>query len=107
MSANAEYFKNNTNSATASAYGVKLDKVGLAATYRDVEAGAYTAYSTMNASTTNFYDTMAANGFKGMEYQFDKDLGKNAIFTVKYQDFKDQTGTKIPARTSAGVNVKF
>jgi hypothetical protein len=107
VSANAEYFKNNTVGATAAAYGVKLDNVGLSATYRDVEKGAFTAYSTMNATTTNFYDTMALNGFKGMEYQFDKDLGKNAIFSVKYQDFKDQTGATIPARTSAGVNVKF
>lgn len=107
VSGNAEYYKNDTNDAKAYAYGMKLNNYGLSATYRNVEAGAYTAFSGMNATTTNFYDVMKANGFKGMEYQYDKNIDKNAVLTVKYQDFKDQAGNNLDARTSAAVNVKF
>lgn len=110
VTANAEYFKNDgegKNGATAVAYGVKFNKVGLSATYRDVEANAFSPFSTMVTSTTTQYADLAAGGFKGMEYQYDKALDKNAALTVKYQDFKDQAGTKLKARTSAAVNVKF
>lgn len=109
VTASAEYFKNsgdNKNDATAKAYGVKFDKVGFSATYRDVEQNALTPFSTMVTSTTSQYSDLK-DGFKGMEYQFDKNLDKNATFTVKYQDFEKQDGTKIDGRTSAAVNVKF
>lgn len=104
VTANAAYFNNNDDDATATAYGVKFNKVGLSATYRDVEADAYTGFGTMqyDMNTSAF-----ANGFKGMEYQLDKNLDKNTNLTVKYQDFKDQSGTELGARTSAVVNVKF
>ncbi len=105
VTANAEFIKNDTADADAFAYGVKLNKLGLSATYRDVEAGALSAYSTLN--TTDFYSVMSADGFKGMEYQYDRSLGKNTNMSVKYQDFENQSGTKLSARTSAVVNVKF
>lgn len=109
LSANAEYFKNNgdgKNDATAKAYGVKFDKVGLSATYRDVDANAITPFSTLVTNTTTQYADLT-DGFKGMEYQYDRAFDKNATFTVKYQDFEKQDGSKISARTSAAVNVKF
>lgn len=109
VSANVEYFKNNgegKNDAAAKAYGVKFDKVGLSATYRDVDANAITPFSTMVTNTTTQYADLT-DGFKGMEYQYDKAFDKNATFTVKYQDFEKQDGTKLSARTSAAVNVKF
>ena len=105
VSASAEYFTNNDKDADAVAYGVKLDNIGLSATYRDVEANGLTKYSTMN--NNRFNEAMNANGFKGMEYQFDKGLGKNAVLTVKHQDFETQQGAELAARTSAVVNVKF
>lgn len=104
VTATGEYFKNNGNDADAKAYGVKLNKLGLSATYRDVENGGLTAYSTMNANGS-FADQ--TGGFKGMEYQFDKELVKNAVLTVKHQDFEKQDGSELAARTSAVVNVKF
>ena len=106
ISATAEYFKNNENSAKAMAYGVKFDKIGLSATYRDVEAGAFSPFSTMVTSTTTQYDALK-DGFKGMEYQYDHNIDKNAVFTVKYQDFENKSGVKLNGRTSAAVNVKF
>ena len=106
VTANAEYVKNNTSDATATAYGVKLDKLGLSATYRDVDGNAFTNYSTM--INPKFDASVTGNGFKGMEYQYDKALDKNANLTVKYQDFENKTdGAKLGARTSAVVNVKF
>lgn len=115
VTANAEYYKNNgIGGGSAAAYGAKLDNLGLSATYRDVKPGIFSDMSTMAAVTTNAQladDTssngFAAVGFKGMEYQYDKAINKNAGLTVKYQDFKDQNGAKIPNRASAAVNVKF
>ena len=107
VSGNVEYFKNNDGGAKAMAYGVKFDKIGLAATYRDVEAGAFSPFTGMVTSTTNQYSVLSADGFKGMEYQYDHSLDKNTVLTVKYQDFKNQAGTKLDARTSAAINVKF
>ena len=107
VNGNVEYFKNNDGGAKAMAYGVKFNKIGLAATYRDVEAGAFSPFSGMVTSTTNQYSVLSADGFKGMEYQYDHSLDKNTILTVKYQDFKNQAGTKLDARTSAAINVKF
>lgn len=109
VTANAEYFKNNDQDAAAKAYGVKFDKVGLSATYRDVDGRALTPFSTMVTDTTSQYDQFTKDGgFKGMEYQYDKALDKNTTFTVKYQDFKGKTSdTKIDTRTSAAINVKF
>ena len=100
----ASYYKNNDNDDSAAAYGVKFNKLGLSAMYRDVEAGAYTG------AGTEAYDAVALNaadGFKGMEYQLDKKLDKNTVLSVKHQDFKNQAGTELGARTSAAVNVKF
>lgn len=105
VTATAEYFKNDDKDVDSQAYGVKFDKLGLSATYRDVEAGGLTAYSTMN--NNRFNDAMNANGFKGMEYQLDREIAKNAILTVKHQDFEGQGKEEIAARTSAVVNVKF
>lgn len=106
VTANAEYVKNNTDDAKALAYGVKFNNIGLSATYRDVDANAFSNYSTM--VNAKFDATQIPSGFKGMEYQYDRSLDKNVNLTVKYQDFKNKTdGTKIDARTSAVVNVKF
>lgn len=105
VTATAEYFRNNDQDADSQAYGVKFDKLGLSATYRDVEAGGLTAYSTLN--NNRFNDAMNANGFKGMEYQLDRELAKNTVLTVKHQDFEGQGKEEIAARTSAVVNVKF
>ena len=106
VTANADYVKNTTDDATAAGYGVKFDKLGLSATYRDVDGNAFTNYSTM--INPKFDTSVTANGFKGMEYQYDKALDKNAVLTVKYQDFENKTdGAKLGARTSAVVNVKF
>ena len=105
LTATAEYFKNDDLDADSKAYGVKFDKLGLSATYRDVEAGGLTAYSTLN--NNRFNEAMNENGFKGMEYQFDRELAKNTVLTVKHQDFEKQDGSDLAARTSAVVNVKF
>lgn len=103
---NADYIKNQDDKATATAYGVKFNKLGLSATYRDVEAGAvYGAFSTMVSGNLSAADINA--GFKGMEYEYNKDLAKNTSLSVKYQDFEKQDGTKMDARTSATVSVKF
>jgi len=99
VTANAEYVKNDTTDATATAYGVKFDKVGLSATYRDIEAGALDTYSTLNDGLTGLDVT---GKVKGMEYQYDKALDKNVDLNVKYQDFDNDNH-----RTSASVNVKF
>lgn len=110
ITANAEYFKNDGDNKdsdnTAVAYGVKFNKVGLSATYRDVEKNAYTPFSTMLTSTTTQYADLK-DGFKGMEYQYDTSLDKNTTFMVKYQDFEKQDGSKLSGRTSAAINVKF
>jgi len=97
VTANADYVKNDTNSATATAFGVKFNDLGLSVTHRDADAGVYNPYSTSDviALPTNV-------AIKGMEYQYDKNLGKNAALNVKYQDFANMN-----ARTSAAVNVKF
>lgn len=107
VTAKAEYYKNSESSASAKAYGVKFNNIGLSATYRDVAAGAFNPFSGMVTSTTNQWDDLSANGFKGMEYQYDRNLDKNATLTVKYQDFKDQNDSKLDSRTSAAINVKF
>ena len=108
LSVNGEYFKNNNNGGSeAKAYGVRFDKLGLAATYRDVQPGAFTAFSGMNANTTDIYADLSANGFKGMEYQFDHSLMKNLGLTLKYQTFKDQNDNQLNDRASAVVSVKF
>lgn len=97
ITANVDYAKNDTNSATATAYGVKFNNAGLSATYRDVKAGAYSANS-----STDFIALPTNVDFKGMEYQYDKALDKNTNLNVKYQAFDNMN-----ARTAATVNVKF
>jgi hypothetical protein len=97
VTALADYVKNDTNDASATAFGVKFTKLGLTVTHRDADAGVYNAYSTADAIAL---PTDVA--IKGMEYQYDRNLGKNAALNVKYQDFDNMN-----ARTSAAVNVKF
>ncbi|WP_425058578.1 hypothetical protein SCACP_32350 [Sporomusa carbonis] len=97
-----EYYK--ADDATAAAYGLKFNKVGLTALYRDVEAGALPAYSNMTSDLT---PVASNNGFKGLEVQYDRALAKNTTLNVKYQDFEDQSGNSLNARTAATVNVKF
>lgn len=93
----ADYIKNDTNNATATAFGVKFNNAGLTVMHRDADANVYNAYSAgdLIALPTNV-------AIKGMEYQYDKNLGKNAALNVKYQDFDN-----MDTRTSAAVNVKF
>ncbi len=115
VTANAEYYKNNGfGGGSAAAYGAKLDNLGLSATYRNVKPGIFSDLSTLAAVGPNaqLADDLSSNGFaaagfKGMEYQYDQEINKNAGLTVKYQDFKDQQGAKIPNRVSAAINVKF
>lgn len=91
----AEYYKENNSDAAAKAYGVKFNKLGLSAIYRDVEAGALNAdYTTLNDITA-----VPTTGFKGMEYQLDRNIDKNTTLTVKHRVFNDTT--------MAAVNVKF
>ncbi len=97
VTALADYVKNDTNDADATAFGVKFTKLGLTVTHRDADAGVYNAYSTADVIAL---PTDVA--IKGMEYQYDRNLGKNAALNVKYQDFDN-----MDARTSAAVNVKF
>jgi hypothetical protein len=99
VAGNVEYVKNDTTGDAAKAYGVKFTKLGLSATYRDVQGSAYTGYATM-ASDLN--PIAGGTSFKGMEYQYDKALDKNTALVVKYQDFDN-----MKARTAATVNVKF
>lgn len=97
VTGHADYVKNDTNNATATAFGVKFNNLGLSVTHRDADAGVYNAYSSGDiiALPTDV-------AIKGMEYQLDKNLGKNAALNVKYQDFDN-----MDTRTSAAVNVKF
>lgn len=97
VTALADYVKNDSNDADATAFGVKFTKLGLTVTHRDADAGVYNAYSTADVIAL---PTDVA--IKGMEYQYDRNLGKNAALNVKYQDFDN-----MDARTSAAVNVKF
>jgi hypothetical protein len=97
ITALADYVKNDTNDASATAFGVKFNKLGITVTHRDADAGVYNAYSTADVIAL---PTDVA--IKGMEYQYDRSLGKNAALNVKYQDFDNMN-----ARTSAAVNVKF
>lgn len=99
VTANVEYLNNNGTDATALAYGVKFNKLGLSATYRDVEAGALHAKSTLYTDI-NSYDSGAA--LKGMEYQYDRALDKNTNLTIKHQAFDG-----LAAQTKATVSVKF
>ena len=100
VTANVEYIKNqNISDATAMAYGLKFNNIGLTATYRDVKAGAYTGYSSMAGDLNGI---AAGTAFKGMEYQYDKAIDKNAALNVKYQAFDN-----MKSRTAATVNVKF
>ena len=99
VDANVDYLKNDESGDTASAYGVKFNKIGLSAIYRDVKGTAYTGYSTMAGDLNGI---AAGTSFKGMEYQYDRTLDKNTNLNVKYQDFDN-----MKARTSATVNVKF
>ena len=97
VTANADYIKNDTDKASATAFAVKFNNLGLTVTHRDADAGVYNAYSSSDviALPTDI-------AIKGMEYQFDKNLAKNTALNVKYQDFDN-----MDARTSAAVNVKF
>lgn len=95
---NIDYVKNDTNGAVAKAYGVKFAKAGLSATYRDVDGGAYTSYSTLG----DLNGIASGTSFKGMEYQYEKALSKNTDLTIKHQNFDNDN-----KHTTATINVKF
>lgn len=92
--------------ANAAAYGLKFNKIGLTALYRDVEDGANSAYSNMHNDIQTLKDE---DGYKGLEVRYDRALAKNTTLNLKYQDFEKQDGTEIDggARTQAAINVKF
>ncbi|HWR44314.1 S-layer homology domain-containing protein [Sporomusa sp.] len=106
VAALGEFYKTDGTAvnANAAAYGLKFNKLGLTALYRDVEAGALPLYSNMRIDLTPVANN---NGFKGLEVQYDRALAKNTTLNVKYQDFEDQNGIELGARTAATVNVKF
>ena len=99
-------YDDGTTDANAAAYGLKFNKLGLTALYRDVEDGANSKYSGM-------YNDMQTpgneNGYKGLEVRYDRAIAKNTTLNLKYQDFENQDGTEVAggARTQAAVNVKF
>ena len=105
ISVNADYNKENKSGDTAIAYGVNFNKLGLSATYKDVEAGAVTNYSGISGDINNV--SFLGEGYKGMEYKYTKEIADNTALTVKYQDFKNQAGDKQQNRTAATLNVKF
>ncbi len=105
ISMNAEYAKENKSGDDAVAYGVKFDKLGLSATYKDVEAGASTNYGAQAFDINNV--AFLSDGYKGMEYKIERAVADNTLLTVKYQDFENQAGTKQDNRTSAYLNVSF
>ena len=92
ISMNAEYAKENKSGDDAVAYGIKFDKLGLSATYKDVEAGAATNYGAQAYDINNV--SFLSEGYKGMEYKLERELNENTLFTVKYQDFENHAGTK-------------
>lgn len=97
VTALADYVKNDSNDADATAFGVKFNKLGLTVLHRDAEAGVYNDYSSADVIALP-----TDQEIKGMEYQYDRALTKNAALKIKYQDFDNMN-----ARTSAAVNVKF
>lgn len=103
-------FDNGTTDANAAAYGLKFNKLGLTALYRDVEDGANSKYSGMyNDMQALGNATDGYNGYKGLEVSYDRAIAKNTTLNLKYQDFEDQNGNEIAggARTQAAINVKF
>jgi len=106
VTALGEYYKTDRGliDGDAIAYGLKFNKLGLTALYRDVEDGALPQYSNMVGGLLPVANN---SGFKGLEVQYDRALAKNTALSVKYQDFKTQDGTDLGARTLATVNVKF
>lgn len=101
---NAEFLKENESGDKAFGYGIRHEKSGLSATYRDVEKGAYTNFSTTayDLNTASFGD-----GFKGMEYSLKRDVGDHAQLNIVYQDFEKQDGTKLDGRTAASIDIRF
>ena len=97
---------NGTTDGNAAAYGLKFNKLGLTALYRDVEDGANSPYSTIHGDIQNLKNE---NGYKGLEVSYDRAIAKNTTLNLKYQDFEKQDGTEIDggARTQAAINVKF
>lgn len=100
-------FDNGSIDANAAAYGLKFNKLGLTALYRDVEAGANSPFSNIQNDIQNLKNE--SNGYKGLEVRYDRALAKNTTLNLKYQDFEDQNGTELNggARTQAAINVKF
>ncbi len=100
-------FDNGSIDADAAAYGLKFNKLGLTALYRDVEAGANSPFSNIQNDIQNLKNE--SNGYKGLEVRYDRALAKNTTLNLKYQDFEDQNGTELSggARTQAAINVKF
>lgn len=102
---NAEYAKEDKSGDDALAYGVSFDKLGLSATYRDVEKGASTNYSSLAGDIHGV--SFLNEGFKGMEYKLTREIADNTMFTLAYQDFKTQDGAKKEDRAAAYLNVEF
>lgn len=100
-----EYNKENKSGDDAWAYGLGFNKLGISAMYKDVEAGAHTAYSTVGGDINNV--SFLNEGYKGMEYKFSKEIVDNTTLTLMYQDFENQSGNKKEDRTSASLNIKF
>lgn len=100
-------FDNGSIDADAAAYGLKFNKLGLTALYRDVEAGANSPFANIHNDIQNLKNE--SNGYKGLEVRYDRALAKNTTLNLKYQDFEDQNGTELSggARTQAAINVKF
>lgn len=106
MTVNAEYAKENKSGDDAVAYGVSFDKLGLSATYKDVEAKAHTSYSATGGDINNI-SFLGDEGYKGMEYKLSREIADNTMLTVAYQDFENQDGSKKDDRTAAYLNVSF
>jgi len=103
VTAIGEYVKANNNNVadgSATAFGVKFNSLGLSAMHRDADANVYNSYSNLNSGDVIGLPTDVA--IKGMEYNLDRNLGKNVDMNVKYQDFDN-----MDTRTSAAVNMKF
>ncbi|HWR05924.1 S-layer homology domain-containing protein [Sporomusa sp.] len=100
-------FDNGSVDANAAAYGLKFNKLGLTALYRDVEAGANSPFSNIQNDIQNFKSE--TDGYKGLEVRYDRALAKNTTLNLKYQDFENQNGIELDggARTQAAINVKF
>ncbi len=101
---NAEFLKEDDSGDKALGYGIRHAKSGLSVSYKDVEKGAFTNFGkvALDLNTGSF-----ADGFKGVEYGWEKDFNDNVMLNVVYQDFEKQDGTALDGRTAATVSLRF